>query len=145
MHVPSSHLGQRSNLRSSVGHCSTTTGESVSGGSGSSGIPSLTQANLARINNANAQECHQGKMVLQQSLKKVQLNPTHNHHQTPETVADASYYSSVLNSFGAVTNSGKIYDESMPQNHPPPSSWQQQQQQSQQQQPPPPPPPSYYR
>ncbi|XP_030377187.1 E3 ubiquitin-protein ligase Hakai, partial [Scaptodrosophila lebanonensis] len=54
----------------------------------------LTQANLARINNANAQDCHQGKASLHQSLKK-------SGHQPSESVADASYYSSVLNSFGS--------------------------------------------
>lgn len=66
---------------------------------------SLTQANLARINNANAQECHQGKVAIHQSLKKG--NPAGGgHHQTSETVADASYYSSVLNSFGGSGGGG---------------------------------------
>lgn len=66
---------------------------------------SLTQANIARINTANAQDCHQGKVALHQTLKKTPI--TQSHHQTPETVADASYYSSVLNSFGsAVSGSG---------------------------------------
>lgn len=54
----------------------------------------LTLANLARINNANAQDCHQGKASLHQTLKKGQP-----HHS--ESVADASYYSSVLASFGS--------------------------------------------
>jgi len=62
----------------------------------------LTQANLARINNANAQECHQGKVALHHTLKKTSISQVHN--QTPETVADASYYSSVLNSFGSAGN-----------------------------------------
>ncbi|XP_023172117.1 E3 ubiquitin-protein ligase Hakai-like [Drosophila hydei] len=53
----------------------------------------LTLANLARINNANAQDCHQGKASLHQTLKK-------GTHQS-ESVADASYYSSVLASFGS--------------------------------------------
>ncbi|TDG45228.1 hypothetical protein AWZ03_008383 [Drosophila navojoa] len=53
----------------------------------------LTLANLARINNANAQDCHQGKASLHQTLKK-------GTHQS-ESVADASYYSSVLATFGS--------------------------------------------
>uniref|UniRef100_A0A034VMI4 Uncharacterized protein n=1 Tax=Bactrocera dorsalis TaxID=27457 RepID=A0A034VMI4_BACDO len=60
---------------------------------------SLTQANLARINTANEQNCHQGKVALHQTLKKTPI--TQSHHQPPESVADASYYSSVLNSFGS--------------------------------------------
>lgn len=58
------------------------------------GHSTLTLANLARINNANALDCHQGKASLHQSLKKGPL------HQS-ESVADASYYSSVLASFGS--------------------------------------------
>lgn len=168
MHAPSSssssgHLvGQRGghNMRSSLGHCSSTNvgGDSIHTGTGV--VPSLTQANLARINNANAQDCHQGKMALQQSLKKVQsLNAGshvhHHHHQaSSETVADASYYSSVLNSFGAVAaNSSSSGPSPMASNHHPSSSssstaavsssWQQQQQS--QQPPPPPSSSSYYR
>lgn len=140
MHAPSTHIGQRNHMRTAVGLGQSGTVDAIPGGV--TGVPSLTQANLARINNVNAQECHQGKLVLQQSLKKVQLNSSqHSHHQNPETVADASYYSSVLNSFGAGTSAGKMsYDEAMPQNPSGPPSWQQQQQQ-----PPPPPPSSYYR
>lgn len=55
---------------------------------------SLTQANLARINNANAQDCHQGKASLNQTLRKGIPHKS-------ESVADASYYSSVLASFGS--------------------------------------------
>jgi len=58
------------------------------------GHSTLTLANLTRINNANAQECHQGKASLHHTLKKG--TP----HQS-ESVADASYYSSVLASFGS--------------------------------------------
>ena len=85
---------------------------------------SLTQANLARINNANAQECHQGKVALHQSLKKAPLSQ--GHHQPSESVADASYYSSVLNSFGS---SGGESSSTTVSNQPGgQSSWQQQQQ-----------------
>lgn len=89
---------------------------------------SLTQANLARINNANAQECHQGKMALHQSLKKAPL--TQLHHQTAESVADASYYSSVLNSFGSSSNStnstNAAYDtKTNPNASNNPAAWQQ--------------------
>jgi len=64
------------------------------------GHSTLTLANLARINNANAQDCHQGKASLHHSLKK---GPPHQ----SESVADASYYSSVLASFGSAgTGSG---------------------------------------
>ena len=68
----------------------------------------LTQANIARINAANVQECHQSKASLHQSMKKTTI--TQGHHQTSssEAVADASYYSSVLNAFcsssGGTTN-----------------------------------------
>lgn len=65
---------------------------------------SLTQANLARINSANAQDCHQGKVAVHQSLKKAPGQISH--HQPSETVADASYYSSVLNSFGSSSSGG---------------------------------------
>lgn len=83
---------------------------------------------MARINNANAAECHQGKVALHQTLKKAPL--TQAHHQPPEAVADASYYSSVLSSFGSAnttanTNNASAYDgqnTSMGQ-----GSWQQQQ------------------
>lgn len=94
---------------------------------------SLTQANLARINNANAQDCHQGKVAIHQSLKK---GSSQTHHQTSETVADASYYSSVLNSFGSSGGSSMpsaggntSYETTSGQTNQPTqgSSWQQQQ------------------
>lgn len=92
---------------------------------------SLTQANLARINNANAQDCHQGKVALHQSLKKTPLSQ--GHHQPSESVADASYYSSVLNSFGSAgggTSSGNNppYEGPSSNQAAGQSSWQQQQQ-----------------
>ncbi|EDW37224.1 GL25641 [Drosophila persimilis] len=61
----------------------------------------LTLANLARINNANALDCHQGKASLHQSLKK---GPSHQ----SESVADASYYSSILASFGSAGPPGAV-------------------------------------
>lgn len=94
---------------------------------------SLTQANLARINNANAQDCHQGKVALHQSLKKTPLSQSH--HQPSESVADASYYSSVLNSFGSAgasssSSNNPPYESSTGNTSNQPggqSSWQQQQ------------------
>lgn len=101
MQTASSLLGQRGlPLRASAN-----IGSGGSGGVGvgapqppptSSTVSSLTTANLARIN--SAQECHQSKSSMHQ-LKK--LPTSQGHHQPSDSVADASYYSSVLNSFGS--------------------------------------------
>jgi len=90
--VAAALLQQRSTARSSVSGIGSIPPPGSADRSNNHTHSSLTQANLARINNANAQECHQGKASLHQTLKK----GTHK----SESVADASYYSSVLASFG---------------------------------------------
>lgn len=97
--APSTLLTQRVPLRSTSNIGSIAPPGSSAASQSSQTHSSLTQANLARINNANAQDCHQGKLAVHQSLKKTPLGQ--GHHQPSESVADASYYSSVLNSFGS--------------------------------------------
>ncbi|XP_032595205.1 E3 ubiquitin-protein ligase Hakai isoform X2 [Drosophila grimshawi] len=90
------HLQQRSSVRGPVGGIGSIPPPGSSDRIAVHSHSTLTLANLARINNANAQDCHQGKASLHQTLKKG-VGGTHQ----SESVADASYYSSVLASFGS--------------------------------------------
>lgn len=100
-------LQQRSVLRGMVGGIGSIPPPGSSDRSGIHTHSSLTQANLARINNANAQDCHQGKASLHQSLKKGMPHKS-------ESVADASYYSSVLASFGSAGGTTGPSPDGMP-------------------------------